>query len=41
MGFSYFKIDFLFAAAMAGERYASATPIQAYRQGMMAFNESF
>jgi alpha-galactosidase len=34
MGFSYFKIDFLFAAAMQGDRYARVTPIQAYRRGM-------
>ncbi len=33
-GFSYLKIDFLFAAAMAGERYKRVTPIQAYREGL-------
>jgi len=33
-GFSYLKIDFLFAAAMAGTRRARVTPIQAYREGM-------
>ena len=33
-GFAYLKIDFLFAAAMPGERRRRATPIQAYRQGM-------
>ena len=33
-GFSYLKIDFLFAAAMPGERQARATPIQAYREGL-------
>ncbi len=36
MGFSYFKVDFLFAAAMEGERFAGLTPIQAYRRGMEA-----
>ena len=40
MGCTYFKIDFLFAAAMAGERHASATPIQAYRQGMAAIRRA-
>lgn len=33
-GFSYLKIDFLFAAAMPGERHKRVTPIQAYREGM-------
>ena len=33
-GFSYLKIDFLFAAAMPGERRKRVTPIQAYREGM-------
>jgi alpha-galactosidase len=33
-GFSYLKIDFLFAAAMPGTRRKRATPIQAYREGM-------
>jgi alpha-galactosidase len=33
-GFAYLKIDFLFAAAMPGERRKSATPIQAYREGL-------
>jgi len=33
-GFSYLKIDFLFAAAMPGERRRRVTPIQAYREGM-------
>jgi len=33
-GFSYLKIDFLFAAAMAGTRRRNVTPIQAYREGM-------
>jgi alpha-galactosidase len=33
-GFSYLKIDFLFAAAIPGERRKRVTPIQAYREGM-------
>jgi alpha-galactosidase len=33
-GFSYLKIDFLFAGAMAGARRKSVTPIQAYREGL-------
>jgi len=32
-GFSYLKIDFLFAAAMPGVRHKRVTPIQAYREG--------
>jgi len=33
-GFSYLKIDFLFAAAMPGTRRARVTPVQAYREGL-------
>ncbi len=33
-GFTYLKIDFLFAAAMAGARRKPVTPVQAYRQGL-------
>ena len=33
-GFSYLKIDFLFAAAMPGTRRKGVTPIQAYREGL-------
>jgi alpha-galactosidase len=33
-GFSYLKIDFLFAAAMPGVRHKRVTPIQAYREGL-------
>jgi len=40
MGFSYFKVDFLFAAAMPGERVQKGTPIQAYREGMKAIREA-
>ncbi len=34
MGFDYFKIDFIFSAAMAGARARTVTPIQAYREGL-------
>jgi alpha-galactosidase len=34
MGYDYFKIDFVFAAAMAGVRSRGVTPIQAYREGL-------
>ncbi|MFO7883061.1 MAG: alpha-galactosidase, partial [Kosmotogaceae bacterium] len=35
MGFSYLKIDFLFAGAMPGKRFnEDSTPIEAYREGM-------
>ena len=33
-GFSYLKLDFLFAAAMPGARRRNVTPIQAYREGL-------
>jgi len=33
-GFSYLKIDFMFAAAMPGTRRKPVTPIQAYREGL-------
>jgi len=33
-GFSYLKIDFLFAGAMPGTRWKKVTPIQAYREGL-------
>ena len=34
IGFDYFKIDFLFSAAMQGARARNVTPIQAYREGL-------
>jgi alpha-galactosidase len=34
MGWDYFKIDFLFAAAIEGVRSRRVTPIQAYREGL-------
>jgi alpha-galactosidase len=36
MGFEYFKVDFLFAAAMPGRRFRPETPIEAYRRGLAA-----
>ena len=33
-GFTYLKLDFLFAAAMPGTRRENVTPIQAYREGL-------
>jgi alpha-galactosidase len=33
-GFDYFKIDFLFSAAMPGSRRRNVTPVQAYREGL-------
>jgi alpha-galactosidase len=39
-GFSYLKIDFLFAAAMPGERRRRVTPIQAYREGLRAVRQA-
>jgi alpha-galactosidase len=40
MGFSYFKVDFLFAAAMPGERAEGGTPVQAYREGMKTIRQA-
>jgi alpha-galactosidase len=40
MGFSYFKVDFLFAAAMPGARALKRSPIQAYRDGMKAIRQA-
>ncbi|MCD6449677.1 MAG: alpha-galactosidase, partial [Thermotogaceae bacterium] len=34
MGYRYFKIDFLFAGAIPGERKRNITPVQAFRMGM-------
>ncbi len=39
-GFDYFKIDFLFAAAMPGDRARPQTPVQAYREGLKAVREA-
>lgn len=39
-GFSYLKIDFLFAAAMPGTRRRRVTPIQAYREGLRVIRKA-
>jgi alpha-galactosidase len=40
-GYEYVKIDFLYGAALAGQRYdADATRIEAYRRGLRAVRES-
>jgi alpha-galactosidase len=33
-GFTYHKIDFLYAGAMPGRRHADATPLEAYGEGL-------
>ncbi|EXG82563.1 alpha-galactosidase [Cryptosporangium arvum DSM 44712] len=33
-GFDYFKLDFLYAGALAGRRYADCSPEAAYREGL-------
>ncbi|MHB8053725.1 MAG: glycoside hydrolase family 36 protein [Candidatus Aminicenantales bacterium] len=40
MGFAYFKIDFLFSAAVPGRRFLPVTPIEAYRKGLAAIRDS-
>jgi alpha-galactosidase len=35
-GFSYLKLDFLFAGAMPGVRHEGVTPVEAYRRGLRA-----
>jgi alpha-galactosidase len=40
MGYDFFKVDFLFAAAMAGARSRRVTPIQAYREGLAIIREA-
>ena len=40
MGFTYFKVDFLFAAAMPGERAQKKTPVQAFREGMETIRQA-
>jgi alpha-galactosidase len=39
-GFDYFKIDFLFSAAMEGRRSRNMTPIQAYREGLQIIRDA-
>ena len=40
MGFTYFKVDFLFAAAMPGERVGKVTPVEAYRDGLKIIRQA-
>jgi len=39
-GYSYLKLDFLYAAALPGERYADVTRAEAYRQGLACIREA-
>ena len=39
-GFDYFKIDFLFSAAMSGTRQKNVTPIQAYQEGLKVIRKA-
>jgi alpha-galactosidase len=39
-GFAYFKIDFLFSAAMPGERSRPVSPIRAYREGLEVIRQA-
>lgn len=39
-GFEYFKIDFIFAAAMPGKRKRNISPIAAYREGLKVIREA-
>lgn len=39
-GFEYFKIDFLFAAAIQGKRFENVTPVQAYIQGLNTIRQA-
>ncbi|WP_435334986.1 alpha-galactosidase [Haloarchaeobius sp. TZWWS8] len=39
-GFDYLKLDFLYAAALAGDRYADVTRAEAYRRGMETIREA-
>ncbi|MFB6243739.1 MAG: glycoside hydrolase family 36 protein, partial [Halobaculum sp.] len=38
-GFDYLKLDFLYAAALPGERYADVTRAEAYRRGLETVRE--
>lgn len=39
-GFSYLKLDFLYAGALPGERFADMTRAEAYRQGLATIREA-
>ncbi len=40
IGFEFFKIDFLFAGAIPGDRKSGRSPIELYREGMKVIRES-
>lgn len=40
MGFSFFKLDFLYAGALAGSRFKPSTAEEAYRQGLRTIREA-
>ncbi|WP_245523419.1 glycoside hydrolase family 36 protein [Spirochaeta thermophila] len=40
VGYEYFKIDFLFAGAVPGERYLKVSPVEAYRMGLETIREA-
>lgn len=39
-GFDFFKLDFLYAGALPGERHDGATPVAAYRSGLSLIREA-
>jgi alpha-galactosidase len=39
-GFDYYKIDFLYAAALDGPRHSGAAPLEAYRDGMRLIRDT-
>ncbi|WP_277542322.1 alpha-galactosidase [Haloarcula laminariae] len=39
-GFEYLKLDFLYAGALPGERFADVTRAEAYREGLAAIREA-
>ena len=39
-GFDYLKLDFLYAGALPGERFADVTRAEAYREGLAAIREA-
>lgn len=40
LGIDYFKLDFLYAGALDGQRYSGASPLAAYRQGLALVREA-
>lgn len=39
-GFTYFKLDFIYAGALPGGRYGDAAPVDAYRDGLRRIREA-